>query len=375
MNKIIFFVLLFCFIIGVFVFEMFRTKGIGDQKHDADDNKDNPFGVLEFLHWNHAWNHYRYPDQDSVKKAVKLIKESGAGWVRVDFLWQDIEPVQGEFDFEKYDFFTQELTENNINILGILDYSADWASDCRKWNYPSSKHGLFVNYAVKVIGRYKDKIKYWEVWNEPDSHIYWEPQDGLKNYCLLLKEVYTAAKKEDPDCKILNGGLASGLLSVNRLYDNGAKDYFDILNLHIFDSPLDPIGIKRITAYPELAHKIMKRNGDAHKKIWVTEIGAPGVKQGTGVANWWIGDNPDEQKQAEWVSKVYTRLLALDVVEKVFWAFFRDSGGHWQNGTDYLGLVRWDFSKKPSFPAYKKCSQKRGRSPKCHPFALQPVDP
>jgi len=212
-----------------------------------------------------------------------------------------------------------------------------------------------VNYAVSVIKRYKDKIKYWEVWNEPDSGTYWEPQDGLKSYCALLKEVYLAAKKTNPDCKILNGGLSHGLASVNKLYDNGARDYFDILNIHFFESPLHPNAIKAVAAYPRLAYKVMSRNGDAQKKIWITEIGCPGVKRGPAVKNWWMGRNPTERQQAEWAEKVFRELLKNKAVEKVFWAFFRDCKKHWENGVDYFGLVRWDFSKKPSFKAYREC--------------------
>jgi hypothetical protein len=209
---------------------------------------------------------------------------------------------------------------------------------------------------MQVIERYKNKVKYWEVWNEPDSSTYWAPQDGLKSYCALLRDVYTAAKKVDPDCKILNGGLTRSLASINLLYDNRAKDYFDILNIHIFENPVvNPIAIKAAVSYIKLAYKIMSRNGDSHKKIWVTEIGCPGVNEGVNVSNWWEGKNTTEKEQAEWVEQAYTQLLREPSVDKVFWAFFRDCKGHWGNGVDYFGLIRWDYSKKPSFSSYKKC--------------------
>ncbi|MCX5712237.1 MAG: hypothetical protein NTY47_04080, partial [Candidatus Omnitrophica bacterium] len=62
-----------------------------------------------------------------------------------------------------------------------------------------------------------------------------------------------------------------------------------------------------------------------------------------------------EREQAEWVKNVYTNLLKEKPVERVFWAFFRDTNKHWNDGTDYLGIIRWDFSAKPAFKAYKKC--------------------
>ncbi len=314
-----------------------------------------PFGVLEFLHWNHSWNNYKYSSLRDIEKAAALMKEAGVAWVRMDFLWDEVEPKEGEFDFAKYDLIVDALNKNNINILGLLDYSAPWAAACKEWNCPPRDYKLFVNYATKMAGHYKGKIKYWEIWNEPDSRTYWSEQDGLKGYCLLLKEVYLALKKADPGCKVLNGGFAMGAGSINRLYDNGAGDYFDILNIHIFQSPLNPGSIKAVTAYPKLAYKIMSRNGDAHKKIWVTEIGCPGVKRGRKVGNWWMGKNPTEKQQAEWLKSVYTELLKDKNVEKIFWAFFRDCDEHWKNGVDYFGIVRWDFSKKPAFKSYQEC--------------------
>ncbi|MCX5700082.1 MAG: beta-galactosidase [Candidatus Omnitrophica bacterium] len=329
---------------------------------EEESNMNNPFGVLEFLHWNHSWNSYKYACVGDWDKAVKLMKEAGVGWVRMDFLWQDIEPSEGEFDFDKYDQIVELLNENNIQILGLLNYSASWASASKDWNCPPQNNEVFVKYAVKVIKRYKGKVNYWEVWNEPDSAVYWSNQDGLKSYCSLLKDVYIAAKKVNPDCKILNGGLAHGLSSINRLYDNGAKNYFDILNLHFFETPLHEGGIKAVVSYPKLAYKIMVKHGDKDKKIWFTEIGCPGVKKGSKVNEWWLGKNPTEKQQALWVKKVYTELLKNKSVEKIYWAFFRDCSGHWDTGVDYFGLVRWNFSKKPSFKAYKECYEKWRRS-------------
>ena len=72
------------------------------------------------------------------------------------------------------------------------------------------------------------------------------------------------------------------------------------------------------------------------------------------VDNWWMGNNPTERQQAEWVKKVYTELLKDAHVEKIFWAFFRDTKNHWKNGVDYFGLVRWDYSRKPAFKAYQE---------------------
>jgi hypothetical protein len=327
----------------------------GCQSKGKETGLNSPFGVLEFLHWDFQWANYKYADEEDLKKSLALMKEAGVSWVRMDFLWQDIEPKDEEFVFEKYDRIVELAYQNGINILGLFDYNSGWDAPSGKWNCPPKDNKLFADYAVHVIRRYKNKIKYWEVWNEPDSATYWSIQDGLKSYCALLKEVYIAAKKEDPGCMILNGGFANGISSVNKLYENGAKDYFDIMNIHVFPYPYGKNAIKAATNYAKITYKIMTKNGDSHKKIWITEIGCPGVKKGIKTQNWWMGKNPTEGEQAQWVKEVYTELLKDKNVEKVFWAFFRDCDRHWCDGVDYFGLIRWDFSRKPAFEAYKKC--------------------
>ncbi len=319
----------------------------------GDFSEKSPFGVLAFLHWDHGWNNYKYSTRKDLEKAVSLMKKAGISWVRMDFLWGDIEPNQGHFDFDKYDMIVDVVTEGDIHILGILDYSTPWASSHNGlWNYAPRYYNQFVNYSTKVIERYKDRIKYWEVWNEPDSGVYWNPQDSLKSYTQLLKEVYIAAKIADPECKILNGGFAKGLSSVNHLYDNGGKDYFDIMNIHIFENPLDPKAIKVVTEHARLTRKKMAMNGDADKELWITEIGSPGVNKK--VTNWWMDKNPGERQQAVWLTKVYTALLENNSADKIFWAFFRDCKDHWKSGIDYFGLVRWNYTAKPAYKAYRR---------------------
>ena len=90
--------------------------------------RNNPFGVLEFLHWSHSWNYNKYSKRADLEKTISLMQSAGVEWVRTDFLWGDIEPKEGEFDFAKYDRIVELLRSKGIHILGILHYSADWAS-------------------------------------------------------------------------------------------------------------------------------------------------------------------------------------------------------------------------------------------------------
>jgi hypothetical protein len=316
-----------------------------------EDNEKNPFGILAFLGWNHSWNNYKYSESD-LKKAIALMKDCGISFVRLDFLWNDIEIKQGQFGFSKYDDIVSLLTNSEIEILGLLSYSADWAGP--GWNSPPYKNKTFVNYASKVIERYKDKVKHWEIWNEPDDEQYWKPQDGMVRYVALLKDVYQAAKRIDPNCKILNGGLSKNITtSLNKIYKNDGGKYFDILAIHPFVNPLNQVDVARVQGLYRACKRIMQKNGD-DKKIWFTELGCPGVKAPSKSNSWWLGISPTEKQQAQWVEKIYTELLIeMPDCDKIFWAFFRDCKNYWNNGIDSFGILRWNFSKKPAFNAYR----------------------
>lgn len=315
----------------------------------------NPFATLEFLSWRHTWNNFKY-DTSKLKKIIALLKEAGVTMVRFDFYWNDIEPEKGKFDFKKYDEIVEAVSRANIRILGIIDYSADWSAS--SWNNPPRNLEQFAEFSKIIVNRYKNRVKYWEIWNEPDSPTYWVPQDGMKIYAQLLKLSYAAIKNEDPSSKVLLGGLTKdGIYALKYLYKHGVKDCFDIMNYHPFINPLDKDYLKQIKFLYFNIRKIMSANGDDVKPVWFTEAGCPGVCDYAHDQGWWMGKSPLENQQAEFVKGLYRQIIDLEGVDKVFWAFFRDNKDHFCNSVDNFGLVRWDFSKKPGFLVYKNAAK------------------
>ena len=57
-----------------------------------------------------------------------------------------------------------------------------------------------------MAGHFKGRIKYYEKWNEPGSFGF-EGEGWMDQFCQLFKEVVPAIKAEDPQAKVVLGGL------------------------------------------------------------------------------------------------------------------------------------------------------------------------
>jgi hypothetical protein len=326
--------------------------------HAADSrDSDSPFGVLEFLEYNHDWNHYQYNSAEKLEKAASLMQEAGVKFVRITFIWSDIEPQEGSYAFQKYDKLLDLMGRHHIKVLPILAYNSRVVT----WNDPPDE-ARYVAYVKAAVRRYKDKIKYWEIWNEENIPKYWSRQDDLQQYTHLLKAVYPVIKTEDPGAQVLLGGLTGddAPMALGYIYKNGGKGYFDVMNFHPFVNPLLPNALQEMRTVYGHVRTVMANYGEGEKPIWITEISCPGIPEGVASKGWfeYLGRSPTEAEQAKWVETVYGELLSWKGVKKVFWAGFRDTNDSFHDDVDYIGLIRNDFTKKPAFEEYKKLQTK-----------------
>ena len=171
----------------------------------------------------------------------------------------------------KCDRLVNLLETNGIKILGIFHYNVSWESP--KSNTAPNPE-LFANYVRHVFDRYNDRIKYREIWNEPDSPVYWEPQHKLVAYTHLLKTVYPVIKQTDPTSKVLLGGLSTDHpFNLKKVYRNGGKDYFDIVNIHPVVDSLDSAamnslrGIHRSSAHHGSVQTAKRKSGSQKSDV------------------------------------------------------------------------------------------------------------
>lgn len=173
------------------------------------------------------------------------------------FLWYNIEPRKGVFDWTYADKAVANAAKHGVNILGVFGYPPLWAAENPQ--YKTIPHGQaymsgrwkprsveeWSNYIYQTVSRYKGQVKYWEIYNEVDFHPPGMPASfsgSTQDYFELLKTAWNAAKKADPECKVLISGFSTGAVcDLNMPYDllkMGAAKYIDIFSIHSYQGVL-----------------------------------------------------------------------------------------------------------------------------------------
>ncbi|MFA7344090.1 MAG: hypothetical protein WC003_07280 [Terrimicrobiaceae bacterium] len=180
-----------------------------------------------------------------------------------------IEPERGEYRWDLLDPKIQALADAGFEIAAQFMYTPVWASPhperakevlvCLPASSAFAPVDMndFTTFVEKTVGRYKDKIKIWEIWNEPampGGSIYW--LDTPANYSRLLKAGYEAVKRVDPEAQVWNGGM--GMRSAyyafyDKILQAGAAPYYDKLSLHGVSTDVAPY--RRIETENKVPHK------------------------------------------------------------------------------------------------------------------------
>lgn len=344
----------------------------------------NPLGANVFLD--------KEVEEDKVRRTLEAMRAGGFKFIRQNFLWRDIEPQRdrhwddkhNQNSWAKYDRIVDLANEYGLEIIARLDRPPDWArqesmSAAHPDNTgPPDDYADYGDFVHEVVERYRGKVKYFQIWNEPNLHGEWNDQPiDPAGYVRLLQTAYTRAKAANPDCVILTAGLAptdqlgpenlSDLIFVEEMYKNGAKDYFDIMSVMVYGLGYPPddrrIDFQRANfSRPALTREIMVRYGDEDKPIWASEYAWISLPDDwTGRPSVW-GDSVSEEQQARYLVRGYERAqeewpwMGVMAVWAFRWVEPPDFTG--EDPTPHFAIMRHDFTPRPAYEALKQLSSR-----------------
>jgi polysaccharide biosynthesis protein PslG len=255
------------------------------------DIPENPYGVNVFLHKEvETWK---------IEETLRLVAVANIKWVKQEFPWNEIEFKKGYFEddkwhkssWEKFDNIVDLAGKYGLSIIGRVDHPPDWAKAAPGGDSPLKDDKDLADFTNALLDHYGTKIKYVQLWNEPNLAGEWVPGKAVDpaGYAAMLKAVYPPVKAAHPGAVILSAPMAMTLEGPerrgnmneidywNKLYAAGAKGNFDIASANGYgldqppEAPPDPKVLNFRRA--ELLRAIMVKNGDSNKPIWFDEYG------------------------------------------------------------------------------------------------------
>lgn len=361
-----------------YVWKFTRAQPQTDYAGDIPLADVNPFGVNTFLQ--------QEVEPAKRKRQVEMIADAGFAWIRQEFPWEDIE-IHGRGDFvdrrndpmgidawAKYDHIVDLAERYDLNVIVRLSNPPAWSrqdGDARGPFAPPDDPADFVNYARAVAERYAGRLRYFQIWNEPNIYPEWgEAEVSPADYTELLCRTYDVLKAIDPDIVVITAALAptvapggrdlNDLTFLQLMYEAGAKDCFDVLSVQgygLFSGPTDhrSHAITLNVARHEWIRDIMLTHGDGEKAIWLAEAAWNPVPDDLAHPDKLRYGQVTEEQRARWLPLLYERAREewpwVGVI--ALWYFKPASDLDAGKPEYYFRLVEPGFTPLPAFEAMR----------------------
>lgn len=350
------------------------NTAVRPQPHLAPDAEiaftaESPFGVNTFLE----------QEAEVAKRAqsLALIADAGFGYIRQEFVWEDIE-IHGKGDFEdrrheptrsaweKYDNIVDLAQQNEIRIIARLSNPPAWSRALPVAETgdkaPPDDFNDFGDFAAIVAERYRGQVHYFQVWNEPNGNDEWGQHQPVnpEAFTELLCVAYDRIKAVNPEAVVLAGALTptlandgrnmNDLIFLERMYQAGAGSCFDVMSAQgygLWSGAADQRLRPTVINYPHhlLIRDVMVRHGDAQKPLWISEMGWNVAPDGVPP----LFGRVTEAEQAQYAVEAYQRAQEswpwVGVVN--YWFFKRAADFEKDQPFYYFRMMEPDFTPLP----------------------------
>lgn len=289
-----------------------------------------------------------------VETILELARLAGAGWIRDEMYWSSAEHKKGEIEIlSEWDEWIVKAIEKKLKPLVILDYGNQFY-DGGDAPYTEEAFEAFTKYAVTVVKHFIGKIDHFEIWNEWNIGYGNAKGQSPEVYSELLKKVYPAIKKANPNAFVIGGVTARVDLEwIKRILEKGSYNYFDAFSIHPYCYPASPEE-GHFLQNLELILNIIDQYGES-KPVWISEIGWPTHEGELGIS---------ENIAASYLVQTYVLNLSSKSPSPIFWYDLQNDGVNKQEKEDNFGLLRcWTneaipYAAKKNYIAYNVMANK-----------------
>lgn len=316
-------------------------------------------------------------------RSLDMARDAGFAFIRQEFPWEDIE-IHGKGDFvdrrndpagvdawAKYDQIVDLAEERDIEIMARLSNPPSWTraqGDAGGTQAPPDDFNDFSDFAAIVAERYRGRIRYYQIWNEPNGNEEWGRQDvDPEAFTELLCLAYRRIKEVDPEAIVLAGALTptlamdgrnmNDLIFLQRMYNAGAGNCFDVFSAQgygLWSGPTDRRLRPTVINYPHnlFLRDMMVRNGEGDKPIWISEMGWNTVPESITPTYGRV----TEEQQARYAVEAYRRAQEEWpwIGVNSYWFLKRPADWERDQAWYYFRLLEPDFTPLPVYQAMVK---------------------
>ena len=198
-------------------------------------------------------------------------------------MWTHLEPQKGQWRFEELDRIVEIAQAQGVDLMLTLGVPPPWAASRPQdpfiygpgGNSPPRDMADWENYVRAVATRYKGKIRYFELWNEPTydeidrSKGYFS--GSVKTMVELARIAHQVIKQVDPANKLVSPPCTDDTGIGGRLdlfLSSGGKAYVEVIAHHFYVAYPE-----RMLHYVSTIRAVMQKHGIAHLPLWNTESG------------------------------------------------------------------------------------------------------
>ena len=291
------------------------------------------------------------------ERDLDMIAAAGFKFIRMDFVWSEMEQTKGVYDWSAYDELTANLERRGLRAYYILDYSnslyepsvvaKDPITGKDHEVHASPQHlesvAAFANWAAAAAKHFAGRHVIWEIWNEPNI-FFWEPKPDVQQYTTLALATAKAVRAADPQATIFAPATSEFPWPfLETVLKSGLLEYVDGVSVHPY---------REIKQAPESAAKDfqkLRRLIDANTPVAKAKI-IPIISGEWGYSSNAKGISP--AGQAEFIVRQQLSNL-LNGVPISIWYDWKNDGEDANENEHNFGTVSSSLVPKPAYMAIK----------------------
>ena len=286
--------------------------------------------------------------------AYDPVSELGVHYVRLQSGWQRTERKKGVYDFAWLDTIVDNLIARGMEPWIDLCYGNElYTESARAYFGAVGCPPIFTDeekagwraYVEETVRHFRGRVKWYEIWNEPDGQWCWKHGVSAQEYGDFAAETARAIHRADPEAKAVAGVLCSVNLPYFKvLFDRGVAQEADAVSFHRYNAD-ELNALAEIRALRALINRYNPR-----LQIIQGESGTQSDSRGMGALR---GGSWNEEKQAKYTLRhrlldlasevtFTSHFTALDMIEALN-GKAGDKASYLDYG--YFGLLHADFDE------------------------------